>query len=233
MQLLTFTNKDDLWSRTFFWLLKFQRWNLPCEIFSSPSVQEHPGTFRLIQVSCMEVPMEYIYRSNQDPQHKAQSPWTRIARGIMVLWFHSVSRGRWPRDSELALALEECGTGKSRSVRLRLVPMHSLAPLLGHLLLHHLHLFLLWLWPRYSSLSPLPSLHPRSLADFSITRLLVPPGPRFFWVFGSRPLRKPRYGPTGLGDQFLSFTQLRWFAILRETAPWFSFCLPCTELVHI
>lgn len=46
----------------------------------------------------------------------------------LILWFHGVSRGRWPRDSELALALEECGTGKSRSVRLRLVPMHSFSP---------------------------------------------------------------------------------------------------------
>lgn len=32
-------------------------------------------------------------------------------------------------SGELALALVECGTGKSRSARLRLVPMHSLLPL--------------------------------------------------------------------------------------------------------
>lgn len=57
--------------------------------------------------------------------------------------FMALDRGRWPpppvplprelselrRARELALALVECGTGKSRSARLRLVPMHSLLPL--------------------------------------------------------------------------------------------------------
>lgn len=64
---------------------------------------------------------------------------------LTVLWFYGVSP--WPvalsplpcpslgaheaeRAGELALALVECGTGKSRSARLRLVPMHSFLPLL-------------------------------------------------------------------------------------------------------
>lgn len=66
-----------------------------------------------------------------------------IGVDLTVLWFYGVRP--WPvapsplplppeltelrRARELALALVECGTGKSRSARLRLVPMHSLLPL--------------------------------------------------------------------------------------------------------
>lgn len=72
---------------------------------------------------------------------------------LTVLWFYGVRP--WPvapglselrRAGELALALVECGTGKSRSARLRLVPMHSLLPLSPHRVL----------WSRVSLTSPLP-----------------------------------------------------------------------------
>lgn len=88
----------------------------------------------------------------------------------------ALDRGRWPppplplppeltelrRARELALALVECGTGKSRSARLRLVPMHSLLPLSPL---------------RALSRPGPPSLPPRSLdlsLLFSFSRSLVP-----------------------------------------------------------
>lgn len=90
--------------------------------------------------------------------------------------FMALDRGRWPppplplppeltelrRARELALALVECGTGKSRSARLRLVPMHSLLPLSPL---------------RALSRPGPPSLPPRSLdlsLLFSFSRSLVP-----------------------------------------------------------
>lgn len=82
----------------------------------------------------------------RDSRHKtnvSSSGGGSIGVDLTVLWFYGVRP--WPvapsplplppeltelrRARELALALVECGTGKSRSARLRLVPMHSLLPL--------------------------------------------------------------------------------------------------------
>lgn len=107
----------------------------------------------------------------RDPRSKSRvktdgggSNSNRVGVDLTVLWFYGVRP--WPvapglselrRAGELALALVECGTGKSRSARLRLVPMHSLLPLSPHRVL----------WSRVSS-------PPFSLSvSLSFSRLLL------------------------------------------------------------